>query len=444
MKNSALILTEPDISKASLKNRQVGMAVNGTRLELLEVKPDPTVSPMKWFHVRFLDGELSGRTGYVSASNVREDGSVSAPTLPPSRSTSSNESIHSKTTNQADQYVLKTGALIVAEPKLASASEKSKQVGFAVTGTSLQLLDQSPTVDGAMSWRRVRVLSGDMKSSEGWVSARLIERSKCNEIGPIRPPKGFKIISEGRGFCGYQLEGEGPATHVIIADLDEALLHPICGTKTEAGIERHLLTYYWNLGLRQHKDAYRLKAATNGTWFRSGTMLSTPGSSLGLKCNGKTYDFGDRNSTSLWNNVQLLTWRPSTRRIELVPNNQLVYSNPEITDIAGVYSEDAPIRGGGKLDGRTIVGLAGCEGGYTCRYLLLYSSLGATLPSAIQASRSFGVVKIGILDGGWSTGFILDGQESIQTLPLMHFRRWIPHSYLIYERLPPSDSPGTP
>jgi hypothetical protein len=174
MKNSALLLSEPDISKSTQKEFQVGTAVTGTRLELLGVIPDPNITPMKWFYVRMLDGQLAGNTGYVSATNVRDDGRGASLDTASSRGVSLAEASSSASSNDSNQYVLKTGALIVVEPKYANVAEKSKQVGFAITGTRIQLLDQAPTADGAMSWRRVLVLSGDMKGREGWVSSRLV------------------------------------------------------------------------------------------------------------------------------------------------------------------------------------------------------------------------------------------------------------------------------
>jgi hypothetical protein len=176
MKNSALLLSEPDISKSTQKEFQVGTAVTGTRLELLGVIPDPNITPMKWFYVRMLDGQLAGNTGYVSATNVRDDGRGNPLNTANSRGVTLTEASGSAKSTDSNQYVLKTGALIVTEPKYANVAEKSKQVGFAITGTRLQLLDQAPTADGAMSWRRVLVLSGDMKGREGWVSTNLLEQ----------------------------------------------------------------------------------------------------------------------------------------------------------------------------------------------------------------------------------------------------------------------------
>jgi len=433
MKNSALLLSEPDISKSTQKEFQVGTAVTGTRLELLGVIPDPNITPMKWFYVRMLDGQLAGITGYVSASNVREDGGRGTSENLKSRSLALTEA--RDTNRKEEEYVMKTGALIVAEPNFSNVSDKSNQIGFAVAGTRVQVLDEPPAIDGPMRWRSIRVVSGDMIGKNGWVSAAAIEESKCNKMGPISRPEGFRTVSEGYGFCGYQQVNSSSQTHVIVADLDQAYLQPICGEKTDSGITRHRLFHYWGNGLNRDNSQYRLKAAVNGTWFRSGSLMSTPGSSLGLKCNGRVYDYGDRSATSLWNNVQLLVWRPSLRRIDITLNEPLLFSANENSDVAGIYAENTPIRNARGIDGRTIVGLAGCEGVRGCRYLLIYSSLGATLPEAIQNSRSFGVAKVGLLDGGWSTGIIIDGRSSIMPLisSWLPDQRWIPHAYLIYE-----------
>ncbi len=78
------------------------------------------------------------------------------------------------TNNSSDQYVLKTATIIFAEPSLKILMDKSKYVcEDVISGTRIELMGDVAK-DSGITYRKIRVLTGDCEGKTGWVSSEVI------------------------------------------------------------------------------------------------------------------------------------------------------------------------------------------------------------------------------------------------------------------------------
>lgn len=64
-------------------------------------------------------------------------------------------------------------SLVMSYPSIASATDKSKHVCSAVSGTPIQLTGRSHS-EGYLEFKEIKILKGECKEKTGWVNNRLI------------------------------------------------------------------------------------------------------------------------------------------------------------------------------------------------------------------------------------------------------------------------------
>ncbi|HYH64281.1 MAG TPA: SH3 domain-containing protein [Urbifossiella sp.] len=177
---SAGIKSEPVLGGGEL----VALLPNGTKVQILQVKGDPNIPSYKWYQVKVVDGGKAGVVGWASFEVVK--------VAPPAAALQGTKS-------PVPDGVVARARLLLTKPDLGTAAEPGNQVGTAPVGTLLRSLDKEPYKDDlAITWRRVAILSGDLKGKNGWVAANAV--TKVFEIrlqafipapvvgGPFHPP----------------------------------------------------------------------------------------------------------------------------------------------------------------------------------------------------------------------------------------------------------------
>ncbi len=103
-------------------------------------------------------------------------------------------------------------------------------------------------------------------------------------------------------------------------------------------------------------------------------------------------------------------------------NKQLFSPFPEVLGALHPLANKSPQ----KYLPRTFIGVTDQDNNGTQESVVIYSSNYARQIDAIKVLRNFGCKAIAMLDGGGSTGIIVDGQSLIST------NRPIPHAIAIY------------
>jgi hypothetical protein len=153
---------------------------------------------MRWYEVRFLDGQLAGKSGFVSASNIREDLGGGLPSDMSAAGSDAGvedslQTARSQKCTKPEDLVVRSSSSILATPKLAESDDTDNQIGIAITGTRVRRIGSNVVQDGALSWMRVRIITGVMQGREGWVS--------IHSVGKMTPTDWRKIATDHIGLA---------------------------------------------------------------------------------------------------------------------------------------------------------------------------------------------------------------------------------------------------
>jgi len=79
---------------------------------------------------------------------------------------------------EAQRYVLRNRSagisLIVSEPDISAATDKSKHVCNALAGTPIKLTGKSADMSGVPMWKEVIIQKGECAGKKGWASTSVI------------------------------------------------------------------------------------------------------------------------------------------------------------------------------------------------------------------------------------------------------------------------------
>jgi Phosphodiester glycosidase len=193
-------------------------------------------------------------------------------------------------------------------------------------------------------------------------------------------------------------------THVIEADLTKTTLRSISGEPTPTGkVGQMKFEEFW---AKNHRNGM-LQVLVNGTFFQ--TYNKPTGIAFGLKQDSKliTYGYGlnefpDRTVTVAW----------SDGRMAIEPYSRSTFDGP-IPNVVGALAPTAG-KNADKLLPRTFVGVKNRRADKTYSTVLFFVSPGASQSQAEQILRNLGAERVAMLDGGQSTGLIVDGKTLMQ------------------------------
>jgi Phosphodiester glycosidase len=192
-------------------------------------------------------------------------------------------------------------------------------------------------------------------------------------------------------------------TYVIEADLSKTTLRSISGAPTSNGkVGQMKFDEFWSRN--NHQGA--LQVLINGTFFQ--TYNKPTGIAFGLKQDNKliTYGYGlnefpDKTMTVDW----------SEGRIWIGPYSRSIFDTTP--NVVGALAPTAGKNADKRLP-RTFIGVKDPRKGRSYNSVLLFISPAATQSEAEQTLRKFGAERVAMLDGGQSTGLIVNGKTIMQ------------------------------
>jgi uncharacterized protein YceK len=193
-------------------------------------------------------------------------------------------------------------------------------------------------------------------------------------------------------------------SYVIEADLHQTELRSLSGAIVPPGkVGQFKFGEFWE----QNKASQgKLQVLINGTFFQ--TYDKPTGIAFGLKQNNQlvTYGYGLNEFPT-----QTMTVNWSEQRIWIEPYQRSNFVT--MPNVVGALSPSAG-KNANKLLPRTFIGVKDQIKGRGYKNILLFISSAATQSEAEQSLRKFGAEQVAMLDGGASTGLIVNGKMIMQ------------------------------
>jgi hypothetical protein len=251
-------------------------------------------------------------------------------------------------------------------------------------------------------------------------------------ITAVPVPSGFKLILTGTGVSVYRKDYTGgQPDFVTVVDLRKGSLINLTGVVKDVPNDPNdkiwrkrlgtSLGTFWSDAKAKNTSTRTAKVVVNGTFF-SHKEDPTP-IAFGLKVSGKviSYGYGLNEFPGL---NRTLSIDAATAKVMIDPYNKATFDG-SMPDVVGAL-DPAANKDASRWIQRTFVGVRDDDNNGIVETVMFYSSKLATQVWASNILTSFGASKIAMLDGGGSTGLIIDGISYITP------GRTIPHAIAIY------------
>jgi Phosphodiester glycosidase len=229
---------------------------------------------------------------------------------------------------------------------------------------------------------------------------------------PSKAPKGFELASDSAGVQVYRRDN-GLQSYVTVLNISKGELRNLTGEVTaDQKVGHRSLLKYWDIAKTQNTPQRQAKVVINGTFFARYNQPTDL--AFGLKSDGKliTYGYGLKEFPGLNKTV---AWNSSKIRIE--PYAKTTFDG-QLPNVVGALDVNAGKRKNQFLP-RTFIGSKGQQ-------VFIFSSNYARQIDAVRTLQDFGAESIAMLDGGGSTGLVVDGVEMLKA------NTTVPHGIAIY------------
>jgi hypothetical protein len=226
-------------------------------------------------------------------------------------------------------------------------------------------------------------------------------------------PSGFQIISQGTGVKVYKKSySTGSPDYVTVVDLRRAMIQSYTGWVYGDTIERRSLTTHWKNAVAQNTPNHQAKVALNGTFFATDSTPNT-GIAFGLKANWWRMSYGYAVGKEYPGLVRTLAF-DSSFGSSSIQNYSVDTFNSGVPDVVGGLDPSAD-KSKNSFIPRTFVGVRDDNGDGHSETVVFFSSQAASQSWAVSILNGFGTGSKMMLDGGMSTGLIVDGYPYIPT-----------------------------
>ncbi|HEY0100453.1 MAG TPA: phosphodiester glycosidase family protein [Pyrinomonadaceae bacterium] len=245
-----------------------------------------------------------------------------------------------------------------------------------------------------------------------------------NVHATVPVPSGFTAISSGTGVTVYRKNYTGgQPDFVTVVDLRYATLQSYTGwAQSDGTVERRSLTTHWQNAVAQNTSTRIAKVAINGTFFDP-NMSPYTGIAFGLKANWWIMSRGYAAGTEYPGLIRTLTYDATYNSSSIQAYNSTTFDQG-ISDVVGGLDPTANKDRYSNIP-RTFVGVRDDNGDGHCETVIFFSSKYATQAWATNILTGFGTVARMMLDGGGSTGLVVDGTQHIPT------SRTLPHVFIV-------------
>ncbi|MCA1991362.1 MAG: ricin-type beta-trefoil lectin domain protein [Coleofasciculus sp. S288] len=263
----------------------------------------------------------------------------------------------------------------------------------------------------------------------------LLDVAKPTQLLAQTIPSGFNNILDDTGVRVYKKDySGGEPDYVTVVDLRRATIRNLTGSYSNENVERKSLSSFWNDAVAMNTATAKAKVVINGTFFRNDSSTTTK-ISFGLKVrnNKISYGYGLGEFPSLIRTLSFNSFGASAS-IQSHSNSTFDGSTPDVVGALDVAANKSASRN----VARTFVGNIDSDGNGVAETLLLFSTKYATQAAADNVLKAFGATTRIMLDGGGSTGLIIDGNSN-SYIPT---NRTLPHAIAVYAGKPENPIKG--
>ena len=229
----------------------------------------------------------------------------------------------------------------------------------------------------------------------------------------------YKIIPSN--FSQFQ---DRQQEYVTIIDTRKATIKNLTGKVTGTGdakVSKKLLADFWQDALARNTASHQVKVIVNGAFFS--TNDNPTGIAFGLKADNNLITYGYAIGKEYPGQIRIFAFKPFSGIVGIQNYTKQLFSRfPEVLGALHPLANKSAQR----YLPRTFIGVSDQDKNGIQESVVLYSSNYARQIDAIKVLRNFGCNAIAMLDGGGSTGLIVNGQYEISNL------RPIPHAIAIY------------
>lgn len=241
-------------------------------------------------------------------------------------------------------------------------------------------------------------------------------------------PSGFRQILSALGVKVYQKDYPGGAPdYVTIVDLRQGTLRSFTGNVTSDGsIYPRTLKTFWSNAVAQDSFNRKARVAINGTFFseKDQRWMATPEPiAFGLKSDWWRMSYGYAVGKEYPGLIRTLAFDSSFGSSSIQPYSRSTFDGG-IPNVIGGLDPSANKDANSNI-ARTFVGVRDDDNNGHSETVIFYSSAKATQAYAVKILNSFGAGSKMMLDGGGSTGLIVNGEAKISPI------RQIPQAFII-------------
>jgi len=242
-------------------------------------------------------------------------------------------------------------------------------------------------------------------------------------------PSGFILDKSYTGVKVYKKSYTGGAPdYVTIVDLRYASLSSFTGwaygTPDNGTVECRSLRTHWNNALAQNTSTRVARVAINGTFFDPNN--NPAGIAFGLKANWWQMSYGYAIGKEYPGKELTLAYDSGFGSSSIQPYNKDMF-NWGIPDLVGGLDNSANKDGSRNSNiPRTYVGVRDDNGDGHSETVIFFSTAFATQDWAVNILSGFGAGSKMMLDGGGSTGLIVNG------LDYVYSGRLIPQAFIVW------------
>ena len=226
------------------------------------------------------------------------------------------------------------------------------------------------------------------------------------------PPAGF---SQFKAWTGVGVYRNSTDTHyVTIVNLTSGRMVNLTGSSRLATVNgkpnvrlftKQSIPKFWQDASVIAGNSRAARVVINGAFFTDVSLNPETTLSHGGKAFGRVLTKGE--DLANLNSILNIKYNPFRSQLQISPYSDGDFSNAECPDLLGGFSNSVD-KDRTALRQRTFVGING-------QTLVLLSSKAASQAIAEQILRAFGATSVVMLDGGGSTGLIIDGTPVIRT-----------------------------
>ncbi len=235
---------------------------------------------------------------------------------------------------------------------------------------------------------------------------------------PIFKATGVKVYYKNRQSSKKEYITVIQTTKAKIANLTGAVF-----SIPASRVSKKTLPQFWQDAVSNNTSTFKAKVVINGTFFS--TKQEPTGIAFGLKAGSNIVTYGYGIASEYPGEIRTFSFNPQAGMSSIQPYT--TESFRRFPEVVGALDPNAN-KAATKYLPRTFVGVRDDNGDNLNETVIFYSSNSARQIDAKNALICFGANASAMLDGGGSTGIIVDGK------PLIDTPRKIPHAIAVYER----------